>query len=563
MAECNICYKRVLSHANQLQCKNCQSLVHIRCLPFIDKNDSIYKNRRTDVWFCTKCTNDIFPFNHYDDNEEFLIALSDSWQGSGTVPFDKLSVDEKIFVPFEINENCDSPLDDIDPDLQYYVNNCNPTLNSSDYYLEESFNKKLSQLNIKQGCVSMIHLNIRSAVKNMDKFEAFIANLNHEFSIVALSETWLKPHNENLYSFPNYQSEHNIRKNRGGGGVSILIKNGIEYCVRADLKIQSPYLESLFIEIQKGQIGNERDVIIGVIYRPPNTDVENFNDLLVDVLSKIKSENKSSYLLGDYNINLLNCDNHTPTQNFIDNLYSNSFFPSITKPTRVTHKSATLIDNIFQNSLNNVTTLSGILYTDISDHFPIFHIDYTNHTKSPETFIQKRIYSSENMRSFSTKMQNHDWSHIYQHTDPQSAYTSFFNDYCQMYHASFPMKRYKTGYKTRKAWMDDALKRCIKMKNKMYRNVQKTGSQDLELVYKKFRNKVNKMIFIAQKNHYDKLIADNRNNMKKSWRILKEIVNKKQQNSSSSRFLINNKIVTDKKMISNGFNSFLLMWAPR
>ena len=451
MAECNICNRKVLYHSHHLQCKNCQTLVHIRCLPFIDKNDSVYTNRHTDVWYCTECTNEIFSYNHYIDNEDFMIAISDSWQSTEGVPFDQLTADDKIFVPFEINESDNTPLHDVDPDLQFYVNHCNPSANGSDYYLENSFNKKITQMNIKQGCVSMIHLNIRSVSKNLDKLESFLANLNHEFPIVALSETWLKSYNESLYSLNDYQSEHNIRTNKGGGGVSIFIKNGIEYCERPDLKIQDKNLETLFIEIQKGQLGNESSIIIGVIYRPPDTNVDTVNDLLSDVLGRIKTENKSSYLLGDYNINLLNCESHAPTQNFIDNLYTNSFFPRITKPTRVTHRSATLIDNIFCNNFSNFSTLSGILYTDISDHFPIFHIDYSNHTKLQETFIKKRIYSQENMRAFSTKMSNHDWNHVYQLDEPQSAYTAFFNDYCEMYHAIFPIKTYKTGYKTRES----------------------------------------------------------------------------------------------------------------
>ena len=43
---------------------------------------------------------------------------------------------------------------------------------------------------------------------------------------------------------------------------------------------------------------------------------------------------------------------------------------------------------------------------------------------------------------------------------------------------------------------------------------------------------------------------------------MKEIINKKQQSNSSSRFLINNKIVTDKKVISDGFNSFFINVGP-
>ena len=51
------------------------------------------------------------------------------------------------------------------------------------------------------------------------------------------------------------------------------------------------------------------------------------------------------------------------------------FVPLIVRPTRLTSYSASLIDNIFTNSFcNNV--VSGLLFTDVSDHLPIFAIHY-------------------------------------------------------------------------------------------------------------------------------------------------------------------------------------------
>ena len=136
---------------------------------------------------------------------------------------------------------------------------------------------------------------------------------------------------------------------------------------------QNNSIESVFIEIDKTQLGKDKNVIIGVVYRPPNGDISLFNTYMSELLSKIKSERKYVSCLGDYNISSLNYDTHGPTQEFADLMYSYSLFPCITKPTRVTAKSASLIDNIFcNNDLNDDNGFTGILYTDISDHFPIF-----------------------------------------------------------------------------------------------------------------------------------------------------------------------------------------------
>ena len=48
----------------------------------------------------------------------------------------------------------------------------------------------------------------------------------------------------------------------------------------------------------------------------------------------LKTERKSCYLLGNFDVNLFNVDTHNDTQGFIVSMYSVSSFPTITKPTR-------------------------------------------------------------------------------------------------------------------------------------------------------------------------------------------------------------------------------------
>ena len=51
--------------------------------------------------------------------------------------------------------------------------------------------------------------------------------------------------------------------------------------------------------------------------------------------------------------------------------YSQGLSSFITKPTRITSHSATLIDNIFANIYDNAH-MSGITVCDINDHIPVF-----------------------------------------------------------------------------------------------------------------------------------------------------------------------------------------------
>ena len=107
-------------------------------------------------------------------------------------------------------------------------------------------------------------------------------------------------------------------------------------------------LWKLFIDIA---LGNKKNIIVGCIYRPPDSDINTFNDALYSTLEIINKENKLCALLGDFNINLLKED-LVSTRVFLNTLYSVNFYPLITKPSRITRSSESLIDNILFNSLD-------------------------------------------------------------------------------------------------------------------------------------------------------------------------------------------------------------------
>ena len=162
---CNICDKRVLSHSHHLQCVLCQCLIHVKCLPFVSKNDDIYVKRKENKWFCTLCMKHILPFNHYEEEKDFTVAILENKSTDPVIPLDDLLSQNKLFIPFELNDDDSSPVLDIDPDLQYYNTVSNMNMLSCNYHVENTFNNKISDLDIRSDCLSMIHSNIRSIPK--------------------------------------------------------------------------------------------------------------------------------------------------------------------------------------------------------------------------------------------------------------------------------------------------------------------------------------------------------------------------------------------------------------
>ena len=88
-------------------------------------------------------------------------------------------------------------------------------------------------------------------------------------------------------------------------------------------------------------------------------NISNFNnEYLTSLLAKILQEEKTSLLMGDFNINLLNKDTDHNVSDFYDIWSSNFFAPYILQPTRLVKNSKTLIDNIFLNSIELIPFLA-------------------------------------------------------------------------------------------------------------------------------------------------------------------------------------------------------------
>ena len=82
-------------------------------------------------------------------------------------------------------------------------------------------------------------------------------------------------------------------------------------------------------------------------------------------------------------------------------MFSNSLIPRITKPTRITATTATLIDTICNNDiLGEYNQLQGILYSDISDHLPIFILTTLNNYKQDYVAIESRKYTHHTISLF-------------------------------------------------------------------------------------------------------------------------------------------------------------------
>ena len=172
---------------------------------------------------------------------------------------------------------------------------------------------------------------------------------------------FLTNQNMHLVSIPGYKIIMNNRKNIKEGGVAILLQEDINYKPKKDLdSMIEKELEAIFTEIV---LKNGKKVVVGSLYRAPDSCQETFLHNFDERVNKVLHVEQKELIIGtDHNMNLLNSTKHKPTDKFLDML------PLITRLTRITQHSATLIDNIFASNQLHKKFDSAILISDISDH---------------------------------------------------------------------------------------------------------------------------------------------------------------------------------------------------
>ena len=221
-----------------------------------------------------------------------------------------------------------------------------------------------------------------------------------------------------------------------------------------------------------------------------------FNNMLTPILEKISLENKEGYVMGDFNINLMNYETDNPTSHFLDNVCSSSLFPYINIPTRHTSRAKTLLDNIIHNSING-NAISGNITTDISDHLAQFLItSYQVHSKTKPKKTLKRNFKSFVQDNFKHDLQNVDWEYtldIHLH-DANHSFEQFLkkiNDILDK-HAPLKYMSRKQQKNISKTWITKGLLKSINIKNtlcnKFCRTKDNKSKSDLHNKFRKYRN---------------------------------------------------------------------------
>jgi hypothetical protein len=471
-----------------------------------------------------------------------------------------------VFLPFEVHEHNEfyNYMSDIDPDEQLLSTFLQRF--GSSYFDEESFNLSNNQMSDRSlNKLSIFSVNICSALNKMPSLASYLESLQTDFSVVGLTETWLSDATVNAINLPGYSHFSSLRSGRTGGGVSLFIKNSIQHIACPDLTMCKDSIESVFVEIPKGTIAEySKRLFLGVIYRPPNHNHDNFMDNLLNILQKVQATKSACILMGDFNYDLFKIENDHYTECFLEILYCNSFMPLINRPTRITDQSSTLIDNIFFNDFFKTDTEQGILITDLSDHFPIFCQLKLNVKNVAPPVRLKRNFSERNTSLFVERMEQIEWTQVYNNPDCQSAYSGFHKIVSSTFSDSFPLVTLRSRYRDKLPWLTPQLRHLIKRKNKLYKRSLKNPTLYNLNVYKQLKRKLNNDLRLAEKNYFQNLFDRYKNDPKKTWGIIKDVISctNSKGTLSSDEFIIGGNPVSDSHAISEAFNNFFINVGP-
>lgn len=354
------------------------------------------------------------------------------------------------------------------------------------------------------------HLNVRSILTGFEQLKDYIINVNFEF--FAVSETWLNINiNTDLLLIPGYRFIR-VDRNGRGGGLGIFIKEFFQY--KIILQQINDNLEQLWIRTTI--LGNR--YAIGVLYRPPTSNILQSFDALENAMSVVLPECDTVLFAGDLNINLLN---DSPGVNHFHNfIESYDLHQLITEPTRFTATTQTLIDVIITSDNLCVNSGKVVNLHGISDHcVTICDINklITNKINKMVTF---RSFKDFDEHKFFALFHSINWNYIYQLNDVNSMVEFLNENIISIFNINAPLRTVRVT-KPPAPWLTYNIREMMKVRDKAFNKYKMSKSLAHWNYYKDLKNEVNYAIRREKKAYMEFTLAQK--NSKSTWNALRSL----------------------------------------
>ena len=402
---------------------------------------------------------------------------------------------------------------------------------------------------------STLTINIRSLNKNFFKLEILLRELNFNPSVIIVNETWVTSNRPFLYHLNGYDFI-NTPSNSRAGGTGVFIKSDINFTVRTDLNLKISNCEDLWVEIT---LATNNKLIIGSIYRHPSHNFTEFQDRFMCQLEYLSSHNKKYIISGDTNINYF--DNSRAVDDYKNEILRHGAIQLVTKSTRFSSNSnSSLLDHVYSNFLENQIITKCITY-DISDHLPVLTIlQKINKNKKQMQKCLIRDMSKFNPEEFQIELKTQISAIKYESQDVNKQWEQFEKVYSDTVnkHAPNRLQSRRETKRNDKPWLTKGILRSIKVKHKLFKKTLKDPTDAKWKSFKMYRNKLTHTIEASKQIYYKNQIQNNKNQTKKLWEVMNNIVNlkNKKQKNPINISTDSSTLVTDPNKVANLLNKY-------
>ena len=394
--------------------------------------------------------------------------------------------------------------------------------------------------------------------------------------VLLLQETWLQNDDRlSIIQLDGYTCINQGYKCSRHGGLITYVKSKFDVNV-LDICPESQIWEGLFIEILMNDKSKSK-IIVGNVYKPPrnNNNYENIQNFISEFEPVINNLNNSKveYLIGgDWNINLLKINEQPAFSDFLDLMLNKGLCPKITFPTRFSTHSASLLDNLICKISD---TLSGILFTGISDHLPYFVClkNITKQKASNPKYVKCKINKPEAINNFLEELRENNIYESLNHTldlDPNENYNKLILHITNLKDKHLPYRFVKYNKHKHKAnkWITYGIVNSIASRDKKLLKLKQLDPGSPEYFAQKqnlstFNNILKKQIREAKIRYYHETFERYKSDIKNTWKTISQILCKSSKKSNPIKEIkINDIITSDMKNICNNFNNFFVNIGP-
>ena len=376
----------------------------------------------------------------------------------------------------------------------------------------------------------IMQLNIRGLMSKQDSLKHLLSEFNTLPDVVLLCETWLKKDTVSKASMLCYKCYHKHRIDKLGGGVSILVKQKLRSREQSDLVVPANLFEYNVVELKT----NTRNMLVVSGYRPPNSNPRKFMQEYKSVLTKLKGLKNHDLIVGmDHNFDLLKSATNNTTSMFLNLNVDRDLTPCITKPTRVTNKTATLIDNILISTKLQYNYTPFVVTDDLSDHYlSLLILHNVEKGKKDGVNITKRRVDSASIELIKTDLDSVDWACL-DRMDVNEAFEYFHPILLKSIDAHCPKREYSISQDKiiRDPWITKGLINSICKQKRLYLKQLHSSDPEYTNKYISYRNVLKKLLRHSKLKYFNNKCLEFKQNSRKLWQLINQVINKTNRKS--------------------------------